>query len=116
EEYVASVNDICEPEVSKLNNLRNVNRTRSVEQGSRLVNGMLAEIQELERPEGSDQQIDEFLSSFEKVGSTLERLSVSLQANNDKRARKPARRLEFWVVRSDAAAKRLGANECALRN
>ena len=116
EDYVVSVNDICEPEVSKLNNLRNVNRARSVEQGSRLVNGMVAEIQELERPEGSDRQIGAFLSSFEKVGSTLEKLSVSLQANNDKRARKPARRLEFWVVRSDAAAKRLGANECALRN
>ena len=115
-DYVVSVNDICEPEVSKLNNLRNVNRARSVEQGSRLVNGMVAEIQELERPEGSDRQIGAFLSSFEKVGSTLEKLSVSLQANNDKRARKPARRLEFWVVRSDAAAKRLGANECALRN
>ena len=116
EDYVVSVNNICEPEVSKLNNLRNVNRARSVEQGSRLVNGMVAEIQELERPEGSDRQIDAFLTSFEKVGSTLEKLSVSLQANNDKRARKPARRLEFWVVRSDAAAKRLGANECALRN
>jgi hypothetical protein len=116
QDYVVSVNDICEPEVSKLNSLRNVNRARSVQQGSRLVNGMVADIRELERPEGSDRQIRAFLSSFNKVGSTLEKLSVSLQANNDKRARRPARRLEFWVVRSDRAAKRLGTNECALRN
>lgn len=116
QDYVVSVNDICEPEVSKLNSLRNVNRARSVQQGSRLVNGMVADIRELERPEGSDREIRAFLSSFDKVGSTLEKLSVSLQANNDKRALRPARRLEFWVVRSDRAAKRLGTNECALRN
>ncbi|MGH2703377.1 MAG: FHA domain-containing protein, partial [Actinomycetota bacterium] len=43
QDYVVSVNDICEPEVSKLNNLRNVNRARSVQQGSRLVNGMVSD-------------------------------------------------------------------------
>ena len=115
EDYVTSINDICQPEMSKLNNLK-VRRARSVEQGSRLVNGMVADIQELERPEESDEQVGAFLSSFENVGSTLESLGVSLQANNDKRARKPARRLEFWVKRSDSAAKKLGANECVLRN
>ena len=115
DDYVASVNDICQPEMSKLNNL-NVGRARSVDKGSRLVNGMVADIQELERPEESVEQVGAFVSSFEKVGSTLESLGVSLQANNDKRARKPARRLEFWVERSDSAAKTLGANECVLRN
>ena len=115
EDYVTSINDICQSEMSKLNNL-SVSRARSVEQGSRLVNGMVADIQELERPEEPVEQVGAFVSSFKKVGSTLESLGVSLQANNDKRARKPARRLEFWVERSDSAAKRLGATECVLRD
>jgi pSer/pThr/pTyr-binding forkhead associated (FHA) protein len=114
EDYVASVNNICQPQMSKLDNL-NINRARGVERAGSLVNGMLGVIQELERPEESVAQADAFVSSFEKVGSALESLRVSQEANNERRARKAARRLENVVMRSNAAAKKLGATECVLR-
>lgn len=114
QDYVASVNGVCEGDMPKLNDL-NVNRPKSTERAASLVNGMTGEIEELERPEEGGKAIDAFIGSFNRVGAGFEDLNVSQSANNQERARDAARKLERSVQRFDRAARDLGVNRCAFR-
>jgi pSer/pThr/pTyr-binding forkhead associated (FHA) protein len=111
QDYVASVNDICREDMARLNRL-NDSRAGNTERAAAIIGDMTTTIEELERPEGSDREIDRFISTFERVGSGFEALSVSQRANNTRRAREAARRLDRDVRRFQDAARNLGTQQC----
>ena len=115
EEYVASVNDICREGVGRLDDL-NLNRPRSVERASTLLTGVISDIEELDSPEDGTLRTNRFISSLKAVRNQLRNLSVSQQANNDRRAREAARRLERGVRRLNSQSNRIGVNQCSLRS
>jgi pSer/pThr/pTyr-binding forkhead associated (FHA) protein len=111
QEYVSSVNDICREDMARLNRL-NDSRAGNTERAATIIGDMTTAIEELERPEGSDREIERFIATFERVGSGFEALSVSQRANNTRRARQAARRLDRDVRRFQDAARNLGAQQC----
>ncbi|MGH2697938.1 MAG: FHA domain-containing protein [Actinomycetota bacterium] len=111
QEYVASINDICREDMARLNDL-NDSRARNTKRATALIGDMTVEIEELERPEGNEREIDRFISTFQRVGSRFETLNVSQRANNNRRAREAARRLDRDVRRFEDASRNLGARQC----
>jgi pSer/pThr/pTyr-binding forkhead associated (FHA) protein len=111
QDYISSVNDICREDMARLNRL-NDSRAGNTERAAAIIGDMTTSIEELERPEGNDREIDRFISTFERVGSGFEALSVSQRANNTRRARVAARRLDRDVRRFQDAARNLGAQQC----
>jgi pSer/pThr/pTyr-binding forkhead associated (FHA) protein len=111
QDYVSSVNDICREDMARLNRL-NDSRAGNTERAAAIIGDTTIAIEELERPEGGDREIDRFISTFERVGSDFEALSVSQRANNTRRARQAARRLDRDVRRFQDAARNLGAQQC----
>ncbi|CAN5692465.1 hypothetical protein BH20ACT23_BH20ACT23_29480 [soil metagenome] len=114
-DYVASLNDVCSDRLPRVNGL-NDGRARNTERAAALIGEMTVEIEELERPEGNDREIDRFVSTFEGVGSSLEALNVSQRANNNRRAQDAARGLERNVVRFENASRNLGTGQCTFES
>ncbi len=114
-DYVASVNDVCRDRMPRVNGL-NDGRARSTERAASLIGEMTVEIEELERPEGNDREIDRFVSTIEGVGSSLEDLNVSQSANNNRRAQEAARMLERSVARFENASRNLGTRQCTFES
>jgi hypothetical protein len=111
QDYVASINDICRDDMARLNGL-NDSRARNTERAASIIGDMTTAIQELERPEEGEREIDRFIASFDRVGSGFEDLSVSQRANNTRRAREAARRLDRDVRRFQDASRNLGTQQC----
>ena len=114
-DYVASVNDVCGEGMPRVNGL-NDGRARSTERAATLVDEMTVEIEELERPEGNNREIDRFISTFENVGAGLEDLNVSQTANNNRRAQEAAQKLERGVARFEDASRNLGTRQCTFES
>jgi hypothetical protein len=110
-DYVSSVNDVCRDRMPRLRGL-NEDRARDTERAASLLSAMSAQIEDLERPEGSTREIDRFMSTFEGVATGLEDLNVSQRANNNRRAREAARMVERFVRRFEDASKNLGTEQC----
>lgn len=110
-DYVSSVNDVCRgrmPDVSGLND----GRARNTERAASAIGEITVEIEELERPEGNDREIERFISTFQQVGSGVEELNVSQRANNNRRAQEAARQLERSARRFEDASANLGTRQC----
>jgi len=114
-DYVVSVNDVCSDSMPRVNGL-NDGRARSTERAAALIGEMTVEIEELERPEGNDREIDRFISTFEGVGSSLEDLNVSQRANNNRRAQEAAQKLGRDVERFEDASRNLGTRQCTFES
>ena len=114
-DYVTSVNDVCSDRMPRVSGL-NDGRARNTERAASVIGEMTVEIEELERPEGNDREIDRFVSTFEGVGSSLEDLNVSQTANNNRRAQEAARMLEREVARFEDASRNLGTRQCTFES
>ena len=110
-DYVASVNDVCRDRLPRTSGL-NGDRPRETERAASVISEMTVQIEELERPEASNREIDRFMSTFAQVGSGLEDLNVSQRANNNRRAQEADRKLQRFVERFENASKNLGTGQC----
>ena len=114
-DYVSSVNDVCSDRMPRVSGL-NDGRARNTERAASVIGEMTVEVEEFERPEGNDREIDRFVSTFEGVGSSLEDLNVSQRANNNRRAQEAARKLDRDVKRFEDASRNLGTRQCTFES
>lgn len=110
-DYVVSVDDVCRDRMPPISDL-NGDRARDTERAASVISEMTVQIEELERPEASNREIDRFMSTFEQVGSGLEDLNVSQRANNNRRAQEADRKLQRFVQRFENSSKNLGTEQC----
>jgi len=111
-DYVTSVNDVCRDRLPRTSGL-NSDRAQQTERASLVISEVTVQIEELERPEASNREIDRFLSTLKQVGSGLEDLNVSQRANNNRRAQEADRKLQRFVKRFENASKNLGTEQCS---
>jgi len=109
--YVTSVNDVCRDRMPRTSGL-NGDRARRTERAASEISVVTVQIEELERPEASNREIDSFLFSLGQVRSGLEDLNVSQRANNNRRAQEADRKLQRFVGRFENASKKLGTEQC----
>jgi len=110
-DYVISVNDVCRGRMPRVSDL-NGERARNTRQAALAISEMTVQIEELERPEASNREIDRFMSTLLGVASGLEDLDVSQRANNNRRAQEADRKLQRSVDRFENASKNLGTEQC----
>jgi len=114
-DYVASVDDVCRGRLPSTSDL-NSDRAQETERAALVISEMTVQIEELERPEASNREIDRFIFTFEQVGSGLEDLNVSQRANNNRRAQEADRKLQRFVEHFEKASKKLGTEQCTFES
>jgi len=110
-DYVTSLNDVCRDRMPRTTGLIG-DRARDTERAASKISEVTVQIEELERPEASNREIDRFMSTLEQVGTGLEDLNVSQRANNNRRAQEADRKLQRFVERFENASKNLGTEQC----
>jgi pSer/pThr/pTyr-binding forkhead associated (FHA) protein/plasmid stabilization system protein ParE len=111
-DYVNSVNDVCRDRMPRTGALSG-DRARETERAASMISEVTVQIEELERPEARNREIDRFMSTLEQVGSGLEDLNVSQRANNNRRAQEADRKLQRFVKRFENASRNLGTRQCS---
>jgi len=110
-DYVASVNEVCDERMPRVDGLNN-GRARNTNRAAAAVDVLVSEIEELERPEGNEREINRFVATFSNVRDGLEDLNVSQTANNNRRAQEAERKLTQTVARFEDASRNLGTTRC----